>query len=168
MRNIRRILVSVITILVLIGTNLVFAETKVYFSPYDDGEAQWISVIDSAKEYIAISCFGITNKNITAKLIEKQKAGVKVTLCDDRRSSMGRSDTCNVLRNAGVDVVIKKTWVLEHNKMIVVDGKNAIIGSWNLSGNAQAQDNSLAVFTDEPVIAEQVKAAIDRIYKRDK
>ena len=50
--------------------------------------------------------------------------------------------------------------------MIVVDDRYAIIGSWNLSGNAQPQDNSITVF-DYPYIACKVRNAIERIYNRD-
>ena len=144
------------------------AEINLYFSPYDNCEKQFVDMINSAKKKIKISCFGLTNQAIYEAIVNKRKQGVKVLVCIDRRQSASKYDKKDLLKKNAIETVVKKTWVLEHNKMIVVDDKNAIIGSWNFSGNAQAQDNSIVVFKDEPEMAAQVEAAIDRIYARDK
>ena len=147
----------------------VLISVDVFFSPYDDCEKQWIETITKASSYVYVSCFGLTNANITKALCDKSKAGVKVILCTDKMQAGNKTAKIREqeLRTAGAAYVIKKKQVLEHNKMIVVDDKYAIIGSWNLSGNAQPQDNSIAVF-DNPYIANKVKNAIERIYVRDK
>jgi len=141
---------------------------EVYFSPYDDCEKQWIETITKASSYVYVSCFGITNANITKALCDKSKAGIKVILCTDKMQSGNKTAKIREqeLKIAGAEYVIKKKQVLEHNKMIVVDDRYAIIGSWNLSGNAQPQDNSITVF-DYPYIACKVRNAIERIYNRD-
>jgi phosphatidylserine/phosphatidylglycerophosphate/cardiolipin synthase-like enzyme len=124
-------------------------------------------VLESAKYEITLSCFGITNKRLGAILREKSRQGVKVLVLEDKMQSGGRADIHEELIADGVEVVIKKTTALEHNKMVVVDGKTAIIGSWNLSGNAQKQDNSMVITTDKAVVA-SAQEAMDRIYRRDK
>jgi len=43
----------------------------------------------------------------------------------------------------------------------------AIIGSWNLSQSAEAQDNSDAVFDREPAQVAKVEAAWERMFKRE-
>ena len=159
-------LLSVI-ISVLISCQSAFASVEAYFSPYDNIENQWVDMIDSAKDSIRISCFGLTNERIYQALVRKRVEGVRVLVCIDKLQSSSKHSLDEELTDNDVEVVIKPRQVLEHNKMIVVDGKHAIIGSWNLSGNAQAQDNSVVVMIDEPRLAKQVEEAIAWIYERD-
>lgn len=159
---------SLFLVLFFISITSVFGEIKLYFSPYDDCEKIWLEVINSAQSYIYISCFGLTNPRIYDALIQKHLAGVKVLVLEDKRQSASRYDYRNKFRLNKIETIIKKIGTLEHNKMIVVDDKNAIVGSWNLSKAAQKQDNSIVLFLNEPEIAKQVKNAILRIYERDK
>ena len=162
----RRLLLTLCFILCLVVPSN--AEVKLYFSPYDDIEAEWVNMILGAKKEIKISCFGLTNENIYQAIVQKHWDGVKVLVCIDKRQSASKYDKKKNLIAHGVEVVTKKTTALEHNKMLVVDDKNAIMGSWNLSKNAQGQDNSVAIFIDEPGFVRDIEYAIDRIYQRDK
>lgn len=145
-----------------------FASVDVYFSPENNCEVQFVSLINKAHHSIKISCFGITNANIYSAILAAFKRGVKVLICEDKMQAGGKHDLSKTIKAAGIEDVIKKVQVLEHNKILSVDGMDAIIGSWNLSENAQSQDNSIVVFQNEPEIVSQIDAAIERIYKRDK
>jgi phosphatidylserine/phosphatidylglycerophosphate/cardiolipin synthase-like enzyme len=89
-------------------------------------------------------------------------------LCLDKIQSAGSSSKHNQLEDAGADVVIKKSSVLEHNKFCVIDGKMVIMGSWNYSANAQKQDNSTVEITSCSSIIDKFENAFERIYNRDK
>jgi len=158
--------ISIFIVSILISFPAI-ASVDVYFSPHDDLESKWVEVIDSARESIKVSCFGLTNDRIYQALVDKRKTGIPVLVCIDKMQSSSRHDKKPQMIENDIEVVTKKTIVLEHNKMIVVDGKDAIIGSYNLSDNAQNQDNSIAFFKDEPEIAQKVTAAIERIKERD-
>ena len=142
---------------------------EVFFSPYDNCEKPWIDTIMKTSSYVYVSCFGITNQNITKALCDQSKKGIKVIVCTDKMQAGNKTAKIREqeLKTAGAEYIIKKKQVLEHNKMVVVDDKYAIIGSWNLSGNAQPQDNSIVLF-NYPYIAGKVRQAIERIYIRDK
>lgn len=153
--------------LVILSTNS-FASVTVYFSPRQNCEAPFVQLIENAKKIIRISCFGLTNTNIYKALQDAHKRGVKILVCEDKMQSGGKKDFSHQMAKDGIENVIKKTHVLEHNKVITVDGTDGIIGSWNLSGNAQAQDNGIVVFKDEKAFVAQIDDDIDFIYKRDK
>lgn len=85
-----------------------------------------------------------------------------------RTQSAGKSSTHEALRQAGVEVVIKKTGVLEHNKFCVIDNERVVMGSWNYSGSAQKQDNSMVDISGCEDIVKQFQEAFQRIYERDK
>jgi mitochondrial cardiolipin hydrolase len=141
---------------------------EAYFSPYDDAESIVLKRLSEAKETVHCSLYGITNPKITATLKTLISQGVDVKLCLDKMQSAGKSSTHGQLRGAGADVVIKKTGVLEHNKFCVIDGARVIMGSWNYSGNAQRQDNSLVDISGCDPIIRQFQDAFQRIYERDK
>lgn len=143
------------------------AEVRLLFSPYDDIESEWVVMIKNAEKEIKISCFGLTNESIYQALVQKKKEGVKILVCIDKRQSASSHDKKKFMLKNYIEVVTKKTTALEHNKMMVVDDTNAIMGSWNLSKNAQTQDNSVAIFINEPVYAAQIEHAINRIRERD-
>ena len=155
-------------LLCMVFTGNAKADIYLAFSPYDEVEPIWIEMIDKAQSDIKISAFGFTNKNIGEAVIRAHKRGVGVLICEDKMQSGSKHDLRDVFRAEGIEVIVKKTTALEHNKMIAVDGENAIIGSWNLSGNAAKQDNSVVVFEDEPEFVLEVYEAIQRIYERDK
>jgi len=148
-------------------------EIQIFFSPYDDCIKPWTETIAKCSSYVYVSCFGITNKEITDELCKKAKAGIHVIVCTDKMQAGNKTAKLREaeLRAAGAEYVIKKIQVLEHNKMMFgksIDGNQyAITGSYNISGNAQSQDNNLQLFHDTN-ITNKVKAAIERIYNRDK
>lgn len=164
---------KVIVILIamsLLAVSFVQAQCAVdaHFSPQDNVEDIVVQRLSDASESVKCSLYGITNKRITATLIKKKKAGLDVTLCLDKTQSAGQSSTHGQLGKAGVEIVIKKTGVLEHNKFCVIDRQRVLMGSWNFSGNAQKQDNSQVDISGCADIVDRFTGAFKTIYERDK
>jgi len=147
-----------------------FAQCRVeaYFSPYDDIEMVVLDGLSDARESVKCSLYGITNEDITETLIYLMSHKVKVTLCLDKTQSAGKGSTHKKLEDAGAEIVIKKSGVLEHNKFCIIDGATVIVGSWNFSGSAQKQDNSTVEITGCSDIIKKFSDAFERIYQRDK
>lgn len=162
----KRIILS-LWALVLMSTSS-FASITVYFSPRQNCEKPFVDMIAKAHKIIRISCFGLTNPNIYKALLDAHQRGVKILVCEDKMQAGGKHDYSHQMAHDGIENVIKKTHVLEHNKMMTIDGLDGIMGSWNLSNNAQSQDNGIAVFKDEPDFVAQMNDDIEFIYKRDK
>jgi len=162
----KKILISMLLVSVLVING--FCSFRVLFSPRQDCQIEFVTMIKNAQKSVLISCFGITNKVIADAIIERKNAGLKVLVCADKTQSKGASSLMQYLIDNGVEYVIKKAVVLEHNKCVTVDGINSIIGSWNFSNSAQKQDNSIVVFENEPEVAKIVEEDINWIYERDK
>lgn len=151
-------------------TSFAHAECKVeaYFSPYEDIEGLIVDKLKGAGGSIRCSLYGITNIRITEVLIDRVSSGVDIKLCLDKTQSAGKHSTHEELKEAGVEVVIKKTGVLEHNKFCVVDNKTVVMGSWNFSNSAQKQDNSIVVISGCDETTKKFSKAFEKIRKRDK
>ena len=156
----------IITILLLAASS--WAGVSVYFSPQDNCEKVWVNAIGAATNHIYVSCFGIENQRIADALIERAKRGIAVKVCCDKLQAAGKGSLTGQLKAAGIEVIVKKTAVLEHNKMMAIDGRSGIVGSWNLSDRAQAQDNSLVLFSGETNLVSQIETAWQAIYRRDR
>ncbi len=143
-------------------------QAEILFSPEDDIQSAWIREINKARKYIHIACFGISNPVIAHALESARSRGVEVILLEDNRQSRLRWDEHGVLQSDGCEVIIKKSTVLLHDKMGVFDGKDAIIGSWNLSESAEKQDNSDVVFINDPSVAQQTEKAWEWMFQRER
>lgn len=165
---IRNKIITLFFLILLIFTNNVFASIEILFSPYNNLENEWVKIISKAEKHIKISAFGISNPAICDAIVRKHKEGVKVIICEDKRQSSIKTDCKNRFIKEGIEVVVKKTTTLEHNKIVEVDSERAIVGSWNISKNAQSQDNFIMVLNNEPELVSKIEMAIDRIYERDK
>lgn len=141
---------------------------KVGFSPFEDLEAVVLSTLSEAKSEILISCYGLANQNIAGMLIDKHKAGVVVRVCEDHTQAAGVHDQHQALQDAGIEVVIKPSRLLEHNKVAIIDRSIVITGSWNFSKSANKQDNNIEVFRDEPEVVDGFVKDWQAIYSRDK
>ena len=158
---------------VIVSTIIVeykYMQTDLYFSPYDNCEKVWVDNIIKASSYVYISCFGISNDNIFQALVNKRKEGVRILICIDKLQSGAKKakEWRKKFEEVGIEYVVKKTGVFEYNKLCIIDDNTALLGSWNLSGNAQSQDNSLIVLKNRLIESMQVKNAILRIYNRDR
>ena len=143
-------------------------QAEILFSPEDDIQSAWIREINKARKYIHLACFGISNPVIAHALESARSRGVEVILLEDNRQSRLRWDEHEVLQSDGCEVIIKKSTVLLHDKMGVFDGKDAIIGSWNLSESAEKQDNSDVVFINDPSVAQQTEKAWEWMFQRER
>lgn len=166
--------ITLIAILISLFISISFAHAgsnclvEAYFSPYEDIEGLVADKLKGAGGSIHCSLYGITNSRITNVLIDRVSRGVDIKLCLDKTQSSGKHSTHKELRDAGVEVVIKKSGVLEHNKFCVIDNKTVVMGSYNFSGNAQKQDNSIVVMSGCNPSTEKFNKAFMRIYRRDK
>lgn len=169
MRTIYKIsLASLTTIALTSGAVMTLAPTdlEVYFAPWDDITPKIVQELNRADKTIHCSLYGLTNDVIAQELVKKDKQGVKVVVGEDKLQSQGRYDLHEYLQENGVDVIIKKTSALEHNKWCIIDGQVVIEGSYNYSQNAQKQDNSFLIIRSRSV-ADKFENNFTKIIERD-
>lgn len=158
---------TLLFIFVLLTSNTYACDIQAYFSPKDNIEQVILDDLSKAKKSVHLSLYGITNQPLADKLIELQKAGVDVILCEDKLQSSGPHDLHADFEKNGIKVAIKKTGTLEHNKFVIIDNTIVIMGSWNWSDSAQKQDNSDVVIMDCPDQVKKFEDAFQRILQRD-
>ena len=114
----------------------------------DDIFAQIHQSIDGAKKSIQIEMFGLGQKEIAEKLVAKHKDGVKVQVVLDpinEEYEEEKKACVKILEKGGVEVLFYPTQEpteknkfaqINHVKMMIVDGDEAIIGGMNWGGHS--------------------------------
>lgn len=145
----------------------------VYFTdpnPPDDvnnGVDQYIvPLLDSATASIDLASFDLNLPSVLEALVNAQGRGVQVrvvydgengeTELDAEKSPTGEAiDAVTMLENAGVPLVDGgRSNGLMHDKMIIVDGRTLVMGSWNVAYNdTYRNNNNVLVITDPTLIA---------------
>jgi phosphatidylserine/phosphatidylglycerophosphate/cardiolipin synthase-like enzyme len=116
---------------------------EVGFSPEGGAEEIVLKTIASAKSDIKVLAYSFTSKTVVQALTQARKRGVAVSIVADASNLSSRAGTAalSALVNAGAAVRTISVFKINHDKVLVVDGKSVEFGSFNFS-KAAAQDNS--------------------------
>ena len=143
-----------------------------WHDPVDEGQrvaVRLADAIDSAKTSIVIeSPYLIPSKGLLALLERKLREGVYVQIVTNSlRSTDGVLPQAAYLKyrrrlaRAGIDVREYKGPDPLHAKSAVIDGRIALIGSYNLSNRSEYLNTEVMCVADDPAVAQELLESID-------
>jgi phosphatidylserine/phosphatidylglycerophosphate/cardiolipin synthase-like enzyme len=124
--------------------------------------ARLAAVINAARWSIHVEIYEFGQPALATALIAARSRGVDVTVIDDP-SELSSAATAARLRTAGIDVVdypVRKE-MIDHVKLLVVDGQVAVVGGINWGVNSPANHDYDAELRG-PVVSN-----LDRVFDRD-
>ncbi len=136
------------------------------FSPGGGCESRIVEVIQSADKSIRGQIHYFTSKPIADALIAAHKRGVSVQMILDKSQEKMTYGRWPTLRRAGVDVRFDREHDVNNNKVLILDGRTVITGSYNYTKAAEEKnaENILIVENDED-LAGKYAADFDAHYK---
>lgn len=129
------------------------------FSP-DDGE-MIPALIDGAGESIDIEIYVFSSRDVVEALERAKSRGVRIRIIIERNVVGDDNDAIfRELASKGFDVrYASKAYKLTHSKFIIIDGKEVLVGSHNLSNSALYKNREASVIIrDSPAVADFIKA----------
>ncbi len=156
--------VGLITILLL---NISFAsKLDVCFTPPSGCSEKIVDEINNANNTIYVQAYAFTSKTIAEGLINAHSRGVKVSVILDR-SNMSKKGYSKLreLKQAGIDVSLDIVPGIAHNKVMIIDEKKVITGSFNFTEAADKRNSENVIIIEDKEI---VKQYIDNWYNRKK
>ena len=129
--------------------NLNGAQATVAFSPHGQGQALIVHAIQEAKHEILVQAYGFTNKAILKALVEAHKRGVDVKVILDKSNQSKRYSGATYVSNAGIPVWIDYRPAIAHNKVMIMDQRNVITGSFNFTASAQKRNAENVLYIQE-------------------
>jgi phosphatidylserine/phosphatidylglycerophosphate/cardiolipin synthase-like enzyme len=105
-------------------------------------EGKILSLINSAQDSIYIEVYLLSSREVVDALVSARQRGVDVrVILEQRISGDANPNSYTSLQAGGAEVCWAPThYKLMHSKLMIIDGRTAIVGSHNLS-NAALRDN---------------------------
>jgi phosphatidylserine/phosphatidylglycerophosphate/cardiolipin synthase-like enzyme len=127
---------------------------SVYFSPRGGCEAAVVAQIEKAEHTIDMQAYGFTSSAIAQALAQAKDRGVTVRVVLDREATKGNDVQAVYLKQHGVTEWTDGEHPIAHNKVMVIDGRTVITGSFNFTRQAENSNaENLIILTDHQAIS---------------
>ena len=140
------------------------AHIEVYFSPEDGVAKHVLKRLEAAKRNIHFMTFSYTADTTADAMIAKVEAGLTVRGVFESQNARGTGADFNRLRQGGVDVLEDGNCYILHHKVIVIDERTVITGSYNFTGSAEKDNDENLVIVDDPALARAYLDEFQRVY----
>ncbi len=137
---------------------------ETYFAPTDRIYPEIITRIQGAQESVKFMAFSYTNPEIAAAMIERADAGMRVSGVYEKRNASGLGSEFQTLADAGVDVWVDGNCYTMHHKVIIIDDRTVITGSYNFTGRAENENDEVLLIIDDRELAQLYEEEFQRVY----
>lgn len=135
------------------------ASVKVHFSPKGGCGQAVIDVISSARSQVLVMAYSFTYDPIVKALMDAHARGIDVELVFDRANEVDlRSDMPRCIES-GMKVLVDAEHAIAHNKLMIVDQKIVITGSFNFTRQAEDAnaENLLVIRNDKAIVTKYLQ-----------
>lgn len=123
---------------------------EVHFSPRGGCTETVVRELNSARISILIQAYSFTSAPIAQAIIDAAKRGVKVEAVLDKSNRTDKYSAATFLKNEGCNVRIDAKHAIAHNKIIIIDERVVLTGSFNFTKQAEESNaENLLVFRDD-------------------
>lgn len=136
---------------------------ETYFAPQDSVERRIVDAVRGSQRSIHFLAFSFTADAIAQAMLERRAAGVTLAGVFETTGSNTEFSEFGKLKSQGVPVYQDGSPWAMHHKVIIIDERIVIFGSFNFSDNAATQNDENLLIVDNPDIARAFKAEYDRV-----
>lgn len=113
------------------------AAIRAYFSPNGGCTDAIVRELQQAQRQIYIQAYSFTSEPIAMACVSALRRGVQVVVILDKSQMSEQNSSADFLASSGVTTMIDSTHQIAHNKVILIDGRTIITGSFNFTYNAE-------------------------------
>lgn len=129
-------------------------EVRVFFSPSGGCTEAVVENLGKAKITVLVQAYSFTSAPIAKALVDAEKRGVKVQVILDKSNRTERYSSADFLLHEGVPTWIDAKHAIAHNKIMVIDGRTVLTGSFNFTKAAENNNaENLLVIQDSDLAA---------------
>ena len=133
------------------------------FAPQNDCVGRITATVNGAQTSVRFLAFSFTQDTIGQAMIDRAKAGVQVGGVFETTGSNVPSSEYGKMKAAGLSVYTDgNPWVM-HHKVIIIDERIVIFGSFNFSDNAAKANDENLLIVENVDIARAFTAEYDRV-----
>jgi phosphatidylserine/phosphatidylglycerophosphate/cardiolipin synthase-like enzyme len=121
----------------------------IYFSPKGGCTEAVVKELGKAEKTILVQAYSFTSAPIAKALVEARRRGVDVRVILDKSQRTEKYSEADFLVNVGIPVRIDAQHAIAHNKIMILDGRAVITGSFNFTKSAEENNaENLLVIRD--------------------
>jgi len=131
---------------------------EVFFSPRGGCTEAIVRELAAARRVVRVQAYSFTSRPIAEALIAARSRGVDVAVILDRSQPTAVGGQAGRVASAGVVVKIDAAHAIAHNKVIVIDGRVVITGSFNFTQSAESRNAENLLILPDTVLARKYLA----------
>ena len=116
------------------------ASVAAYYSPKGGCTDALVHEIKSARREILVQAYSFTSDPLTYGLIEAKKRGVNVEVLLDRSNEQDKYSDLRIMLEHNLAPLIDHEHAIAHNKIMIIDHKVLITGSFNFTNQAEKEN----------------------------
>jgi len=122
---------------------------EVYFSPHGGCTEAVVAELGKARTSVLVQAYSFTSSPIAKALVEAHRRGVRVEVVLDKSQRGEKYSSADFVAHAGIPTRIDARHAIAHNKVMVIDGRTVITGSFNFTKAAESENaENLLVLQD--------------------
>lgn len=134
---------------------------EIYFSPRGGAEKAIVRAIHTAENEIYVQAYSFTSQNIADALVAAFRRGVRVRVILDKSQRTAKGSKLKNLGDTGIPVLIDSAHAIAHNKVMVIDMRRVITGSFNFTQSAEARNAENVLIIDSKALSRKYKSNFD-------
>lgn len=143
---------------VVLAMTVMWADVQAHFTPGTDIAKVIVQELELAKSEVLVQAYNFTDPEIGDALILAKHRGCRVTVIVDRVSPNQKNSQVEPCARQGIAVRVDRKHKIQHNKIIVIDGKVVLTGSYNFTDNAQKFNaENLVIITNAPTTSDRFR-----------
>lgn len=145
--------------------NIAGTPINIYFSPEDNIERILLKRIKKATSSIHFMAFSFTSDAIGEMIIKRFKSGIAVHGIFERHGANSKYSEYIKMKVEGIPVKLDRNRYTMHHKVIIIDKRLVITGSYNFSKNANKNNDENTLIIDNAEIAALYLKEFKRLYR---
>lgn len=114
--------------------------SQVYFSPKGGATTAIVNAVNAARQEILVQAYSFTSLPIANALVNAYKRNIKVEIILDKSQLTGKGSLLTLVAAAGIPTYIDSAHAIAHNKIIIIDRRTVITGSFNFTQSAEERN----------------------------
>lgn len=140
------------------------SRVEVWFAPEDGVARRLAELLRGAEERIDFLAFAFTLDALESVLAERSRDGVRVRGVIETDQAGDPGTELDFLRRMGVDLRLDGNTNSMHHKVMILDGRTVVTGSYNFSHSAEAINDENVIIIHDPEFAAQYEAEFERVF----
>jgi phosphatidylserine/phosphatidylglycerophosphate/cardiolipin synthase-like enzyme len=135
------------------------SEVKVYFSPRGGCQDSLVQELQKARKEILVQAYSFTADPLTYALVDAKKRGVTVEILLDKSHEIERYSDLNIFLEQGLNPLIDAEHAIAHNKIVIIDQRVVVTGSYNFTNQAEGENaENMVIFKGNPELIKQYRS----------